>query len=364
MNELINIIPNPDPLPVAAGWFQFLSYLTYFLHLLAVGIMFGTAVSMALGYFKGKTDDQWKPFAGRMSKVLPFTIAFAVNLGVAPLLFLQVLYGNFFYTASVLMGIPWLLIVVVLIIGYYCAYWLVFKGAAPPAGKGSGSNLKRKSLISLIISLILAWVGFLLVNVNTLMMTPHRWESYYDHMNGMFLNVSEGTLFPRYIFYLFLFLAIGGMFISLFYKIKDKFEESERGFHFGSALSGYFAFLSVPAFALFLLMLPREINSVFLGGNGLWTVSAFIFVLGLFATAFLGFKRKTVPASLVFVVDLIVFVLVRNHIRQLYLEPFKEKFPTLAQNTQYGVMVLFFVILAAGLGLVAWILIKVAKEKK
>ncbi len=355
MNELMNIIPNPDPLPVAAGWFQFLSYLTYFLHLLAVGIMFGTAVSMALGYFKGKKDDQWMPFAGRMSKILPFTIAFAVNLGVAPLLFLQVLYGNFFYTASIMVGIPWLLIVVVIIIGYYGAYWLVFKNK---------DHAKPKPWLSVVVSLILAWIGFMLVNVNTLMMTPSRWKSYYDHMNGLYLNVSETTLFPRYIFYLFLFLAIGGMFISLFYKVKGKFEESERGFHFGSMLSGYFAFLSVPAFVLFLLMLPREINGVFLGGNGLWTLSALIFVLGLFVTAFLGFKRKTVPASLVFIVDLIVFVLVRNHIRYLYLEPFKEKFSTLAENTQYGVMVLFFIVLAAGLGLIAWLLIKVAKEKK
>lgn len=355
MNELINIIPNPDPLPVAPGWFQFLSYLTYFLHLMAVGIMFGTAVSMALGYFKGKKDDSWMPFAGRMSRILPFTIAFAVNLGVAPLLFLQALYGNFFYTASILVGIPWLLIVVVLIIGYYSAYWLVFKNK---------DHAKPKPWLSVIISLILAWVGFMLVNVNTLMMTPQQWKGYYDHMNGLHLNVSETTLFPRYIFYLFLFLAIGGMFIALFYKIKDKFEESEKGYHFGSMLSGYFAFFSVPAFALFLLVLPREINGVFLGGNGLWTVSALIFILGLFVTAFLAFKRKTTAALHVLVVDLIVFVFVRAHIRHLYLDPFKEKFSTLAQNTQYGVMTLFFIVLAVGLGVVAWILIKVAKEKE
>jgi len=90
MNNLLTIIPNPDPIPVAPGWFSFLSYLTYFLHLLAVGIMFGISLFAILGHLKGKQDEKWAMFGSRMSKILPFSIAFAVNLGVAPLLFRQV----------------------------------------------------------------------------------------------------------------------------------------------------------------------------------------------------------------------------------------------------------------------------------
>ncbi|MCP5105842.1 MAG: hypothetical protein GY950_20810 [bacterium] len=89
-----------------------------------------------------------------------------------------------------------------------------------------------------------------------------------------------------------------------------------------------------------------------------------VFLAGLLVTSYLGFKRKPVAAAMIFAVDLIVFVLVRAHIRSLYLKPFTEKFSTVAENTQYGIMVLFFVVLAAGLGVIAWLLIKTAKEHK
>jgi hypothetical protein len=210
----------------------------------------------------------------------------------------------------------------------------------------------------------MAWTGFMLVNVNTLMMTPAKWNGYFNHMNGFHLNLSETTLFPRYLFYLFLLICIGGMFIAIFYKIKDDLEESRAGFHFGSGVSGSFAFLSVPAFVLYLLMLPGEIKGVFLGGSGVWTLLTAIFALALLAVGVLGIKKKAIPAALLLVLDLVVFVLVRNHIRYLYLKPFEEKFSTLGQHTQYGVMVLFFIVLAAGLGLVAWLLVKIAKERK
>ena len=364
MNELLHTIPGADPLPVASGWFLFLSYLTYYLHLIAVGIMFGTGVSMTLGYFKAKREKQWIPFAVRMSKILPFSIAFAINLGVAPLLFIQVLYGNFFYTASILVGIPWLLLILLLIFAYYSAYWLIFKKEAAPAAHAGMTPLGRKPSVALFITIILAWTGFMLVNVNTLMMTPAKWHSYFNHMSGFHLNLSETTLFPRYIFYLFLLLCIGGMFIAIFYKIKDRLEESGTGFHYGCNVSGAFALFSLPAFVLYLFMLPGEIRGVFLGGSGLWTAAAALFVLGLLAVGILGMKKKAVPAALLLTLDLVVFVFTRNHIRYLYLKPFEKKFPVLGQHTQYGVMVLFFAVLAAGLGLVAWILIKTAKETR
>ena len=355
MNDLLHTIPSPDPLPVASGWFLFLSYLTYYLHLLGVGVLFGAAVSAALGYFKGQSDSTWKAFGDRMAKVVPFGIAFAVNLGVAPLLFIQVLYGNFFYTASILLGIPWIFIVLFIIIAYYSSYWTVFK---------KESTVKTKTLFSVIVSIILAWTAFMLVNVNTLTITPAKWKTYFAHKSGFNLNVSETTLFPRYIFYLFLFLCIGGMFIALFYRMKIKREESSTGLNFGSILSGYSGFLAVPAFVLFILTLPAGIKSVFLGGNLLWTILLPVFVLGLMVTGYLNFKRKTALSALLLVIDLAVFVLIRNHIRYLYLKPFEEKFSGVAQNTQYGVMVLFFIILAGGLGLVAWLLVKVARETK
>ncbi len=57
----------------------------------------------------------------------PYTIAFAVNMGVAPLLFVQVLYGQFIYSSSILMAVWWFSIFGILILAYYSAYIYDFK---------------------------------------------------------------------------------------------------------------------------------------------------------------------------------------------------------------------------------------------
>ena len=48
----------------------------------------------------------------------------SLTTGVAPLLFVQVLYGHFFYTANILLGWRWLAILGVLIVGFYAVYLL------------------------------------------------------------------------------------------------------------------------------------------------------------------------------------------------------------------------------------------------
>jgi len=49
---------------------------------------------------------------------IPSTFALGVTFGIAPLLFVQVLYGNLIYSSSILMGVFWLLIIPFIIIAY------------------------------------------------------------------------------------------------------------------------------------------------------------------------------------------------------------------------------------------------------
>ena len=356
--DVLTIIPRADALPVASGWFTFLLYLTYYLHLLGTGVMFGGAAVAALGHFKGKTDPKWQRLGGDMSKILPFSIAFTVNLGVAPLLFLQVLYGNFFYSASILVGIPWLLLILVLIAGYYMAYWVVFR---------KGAGVKSKRVVSLLVVVLLTWIAFMLVNVNTLMMTPGKWRGMYQSaMNGMNLNLGELTLFPRLIMYLFMFMAIGGAFVALFYKLRPNGgdETSTLGTRLGDLVSGYFSLLLAPAFLLVVFLQPPAIKEYFLGGSLLWTLLVIAAALGFLAAGYLFFRRKVMGASGLLAVLLVLFVFIRNHIRDLYLQPFQEAFSSLGDITQYGIMMLFFLVLVLGLAVVAWILWKVARERQ
>ena len=53
---------------------------------------------------------------------LPFVLGCGITAGVAPLLFVQLLYQRRFYTANLLLGPRWLAIVPALVVGFYALY--------------------------------------------------------------------------------------------------------------------------------------------------------------------------------------------------------------------------------------------------
>ncbi|MEX0792287.1 MAG: hypothetical protein WD045_04090 [Pirellulaceae bacterium] len=55
---------------------------------------------------------------------LPFSLGAAITAGVAPLLFVQILYPNHFYTANLLLSWRWMIVVPVLIVSFYLLYLL------------------------------------------------------------------------------------------------------------------------------------------------------------------------------------------------------------------------------------------------
>ena len=67
-----------------------------------------------------------------------YGISLAITTGIAPLLFVQLLYQQYFYTATILIGWAWLLFVVLLMLGYYAAYAYKFRGAPARGGGGTG----------------------------------------------------------------------------------------------------------------------------------------------------------------------------------------------------------------------------------
>jgi hypothetical protein len=62
------------------------------------------------------------PVARVLADWLPFGLGLAITAGVAPLLFLQILYKESFYTANLLLFHRWMAVVPVLIVGFYLLY--------------------------------------------------------------------------------------------------------------------------------------------------------------------------------------------------------------------------------------------------
>ncbi|MGN6105271.1 MAG: hypothetical protein ACTHU0_09225, partial [Kofleriaceae bacterium] len=63
-----------------------------------------------------------EPLAAQIRDRLPFMLGCGITAGVAPLLFLQLLYQRRFYTANLLLGPRWGAVVPALIAGFYALY--------------------------------------------------------------------------------------------------------------------------------------------------------------------------------------------------------------------------------------------------
>jgi hypothetical protein len=124
------MFPFNQPAPTA---FYLTLYLaTFVLHLLPMAyVLAGSAVLLGRTLAGAKPADD--PLLDHLRQWLPFVLSAAITAGVAPLLFLQILYQREFYTANLLLFNRWMAILPVLIVGFYALYltkgdWLWQRG--------------------------------------------------------------------------------------------------------------------------------------------------------------------------------------------------------------------------------------------
>jgi len=354
------VIPDPDPigLPAPAWLLTFLLLLTFTLHILAMNLTLGGTVIAAVSDFIGsrRADERYRRLARDIVSLLPITLAATITLGVAPLLFIQTLYGQFFYTSSILMAWPWLAVVPLVIVAYYGIYLYAWQGERLGDRRiwvGAGS------------ALLLMVVAFLYVNNVTLMLTPDRWQDIYaSHSNGLFLNGEEGTLVPRLFHFLVAAPAVAGaalMVYALFVKSR-----SPEGYSTWAARLGALWFL-VPTVIqaalgpLFLFRLPSTVRDPFIGDDTLQTVLLMAgigaAVLGLLAMVAALRLRNPLPPGLAgglcLVASVSLMSITRHFVRDEYLSP---RFSTgdLAVDSQTVLIALFFAALLGGVAVVGY----------
>ena len=279
------LIPRPDTITVAWGWFQFLLLLTFPVHLLAMNAMVGGLAIGVVQHFKG--GPVRLRLAHRLAILLPLVIAFAVNFGVAPLLFSQVLYGHLFYTSSILMGPFWLAIIPVLILAYYGAYLYDFR-FRQLAGAGRW--------LALVILLVLLAIGFLFVNNMLLMILPERFAAYFSNMGGSLPAADHPVLLPRYLHMMTGAVAVGGLFVALagrFQADRDP-ELAAQARDVGLQTFFWGTAVNVLNGLWFLLAQPREIMLIFMGGNLPATICFTAALLVVVVMLFYRLEKKTV----------------------------------------------------------------------
>ena len=158
---------DPNPLPAPYWIFEVLLLVTFFLHILAMNCMLGGAtLALVAKWGPGKRKNRDHMFSD-ITKKLPVLMPAVITLGVAPLLFVQVLYGQFFYTSSIIVAWPWFFVLFLLASAYYGFYFVSYRNERQ-SGK-AGLVL----LLSVVFVLIIA---FVFNNNLALSQTPARGE--------------------------------------------------------------------------------------------------------------------------------------------------------------------------------------------
>jgi hypothetical protein len=359
-------IPNVNPLPLPGPVWLFTALLlvVFTLHLAAMNSALGGGIWALWNYLRGRHSDHpySRRLAGELSAMLPIFLAFTVTLGVAALLFLQVLYGNFFYTSSILIGALWLSVIPLVIVAYYGYYYFSSKAEQQTGLAGCA--------LAISVCLLLG-IGFIYVNNMTLLQNPARWLGMYRaHPNGWNLNLGDHTVIPRYLHMVNGALAVFSAILALLGLRKMKVDEA-YGRWVMQRSAVVFALCTGVQFMLgmwLLLAIPREYVLALLRQPlaGAVLGVALISAIAAMLLTLLG-SMSPRPSAMVqsgfalSLVTLFAMVCLRHLLRMIYLQPYAN-LSALPVQPQVGVIALFLVLFVGGLATVAYMLRLVAKS--
>lgn len=200
------IMPLVPPGVPAPFWLvEALKVLGFSLHMVPMNLWYaGLLVAVWLHW---RSAGPGSRFGARLLDQLPVLVAFGINFGIVPLLFLQVAYNRLFYPATILMAWFWMAVVGLLIFAYYGVYAYAF------GLRGAGPMRAWQRAAGWISAVLFIAIGFLFANAMSLMTRVGAWpELWLAHSTsgaatGTALNVGDPTLWPRWL--LMFGLALG-----------------------------------------------------------------------------------------------------------------------------------------------------------
>lgn len=165
----------PFGLSSATQFYLLLYVLTLVLHIfLMTYVLAGSVVVAWAVIFPGDPDaprtDQ--PLVAMLRDWAPFVLSGAITAAVAPLLFAQVLYSRYFYTANLLLGWRWMVVIPALILAFYLLYLVKSKAAAR-------WPLPARISLSVAACACFLFVAFCWTANHLLSSAPERWPKVY-----------------------------------------------------------------------------------------------------------------------------------------------------------------------------------------
>lgn len=289
----------PFGFPFPTAWYLTLYVVTLTVHVVFMNyVLAGSgylAIASLIGVFSRKTYSipdakSASPLFALVRDWLPFALSAAITAGVAPLLFLQILYQENFYTANLLLSHRWMAILPVLIMAFYLLYLM----------KTNVLREKRHRVLrfgtALLIFLCFAFTAWSWTENHLLSMDHRVWSSFYGEERWRY---DSPALLPRLLLWAFGSIPMFCAWLGIQLHMKRK---SRDGEYEGSAIAKSFTVLARLAIAgmiitvavglWYWLVAREEVEAAMWGVSGAYYSCAAVAMMGVEAAIWIRVLRN------------------------------------------------------------------------
>jgi len=206
IGAIMQHLRDPAGIPAHPLLFQGLMVFTWTLHIAFVHLTLGAGGIAIWGY--SQSENEWLRLAAAMTKVAKISVSLLIVLGVAPLLFTQVLYDPQWYVSNLLSS-RWVIAFIFLLIIAYCLWFVVYFATYHGT---PNKYVMYSGLVALFIFLVNGLIMHVLAYQAIL---PEHWLEWY--MPGGIVDNTGSSLhaisWPRYLFIISLSAPLAGLFL-------------------------------------------------------------------------------------------------------------------------------------------------------
>jgi cytochrome bd-type quinol oxidase subunit 1 len=342
------------PIPGPPFLLDHLSGYVFLLHIVfmnfVVAAPFVIAWQLLVRGEEGRQRAQW------LAAALPVAFTFAINFGVAPLLFVQAIYTKYFYTANLILGTKWLAVIAYLLIAFYGSYLLKHLLVKK-------THVWLPGLLASAVGLIVWLIGFTMTANYFVSTSESQWQAMLERP---WLFLENPTFLPRAFHFLVGSFTITGLWIvwiSWWRQRKqglldDLLKFRQQGLLLASSATA----LQIVIGIWFLFRLPSEAMDKLFSASFdslVWmsAVAAGLVLLGFLIVATLFPQRALWQkiSSALLIYTLFGMIAGRDLIRVTALGP-DFKLRDLPSVSQGSPMTIFFVLLLLGVATIAFLL--------
>lgn len=356
---------NPLGFPAPYWFIAIFKVLGFILHMSMMNIWFaGPIIAMFLFWRGGHR----RTLANRIMKHMPVIIAYGINFGIVPLLFLQVAYYKAFYPSTILMAWPWFSVFILLTLAYYGIY-IYASALTKDKDQALSSYRQAAGWFAAILFII---IGFIFTNEFSLLTNLDRWHKLWQTSNvggaalGLALNTIDPTFWPRWLMIFGLAITTTSAYIVVDAGLfpRDTTQEYLRwlpGFAFKLYLAGMIWYAAFGSWYVFGTWAPDIRQAIFSAPIAIFAILAAISPGLPFLLIIYQARKHQVTRFLAIITGLAQFgVLALNAISRQIVQntELRRYFDTTTEkvNIQWSPLIIFLLLFVFGVTLVIWMI--------